>query len=93
MQFGINLEHKLRLKIHTEESDTSVSLFISDNGIGIAANDHKRIFDVFEQINKGQGTGIGLSIVKAAMEKHNGLVNLISELDKGSRFELCFPKA
>lgn len=87
------LEHTLQLKIHTEESDTSVSLFISDNGIGIAENDQQRVFDVFEQINEGQGTGIGLSIVKAAMEKHNGLVNLVSALDKGSRFELCFPKA
>jgi signal transduction histidine kinase len=68
-------------------------LFISDNGIGIQESDHKRIFDVFEQIVKGEGTGIGLSIVKAAMYKHNGLVMLVSEIGQGSRFELRFPKA
>ena len=85
-------EHYLTLKIHTEESDISTSLFISDNGIGIAKNDQKRVFQVFEQINDSQGTGIGLSLIKAVMEKHNGLVNLVSELGQGSCFELRFPK-
>ncbi|MEH6386145.1 MAG: GAF domain-containing sensor histidine kinase [Colwellia sp.] len=86
-------ERDLQLKIYTEESETSVSLFISDNGIGIQESDHQRIFDVFEQIVKGEGTGIGLSIVKAVMDKHNGLVTLVSEIGQGSRFELRFPKA
>ncbi|MBA6287568.1 ATP-binding protein [Colwellia sp. MB3u-4] len=85
-------ERDLTLKIHTEELEASVSLFISDNGIGIAKSDQKRAFNVFEQINPGQGTGIGLSLVKAAMEKHNGLVSLVSELGQGSCFELRFPK-
>ncbi|MBA6225395.1 GAF domain-containing sensor histidine kinase [Colwellia sp. MB02u-18] len=85
-------ERDLTLKIHTEELEASVSLFISDNGIGIAKSDHKRVFNVFEQINPGQGTGIGLSLVKAAMEKHNGSVSLVSELGQGSCFELRFPK-
>ncbi|TWX73617.1 sensor histidine kinase [Colwellia sp. C1TZA3] len=86
-------EHNLKLNVHTEESDAWVSLFINDNGIGIARSDQKRVFQVFEQINDGQGTGIGLSLIKAAMEKHNGLVNLVSELGQGSCFELRFPKA
>lgn len=86
-------EHDLTLKIHTEELDASVSLFISDNGIGIAKSDQKRVFNVFEQINSGQGTGIGLSLVKAAIEKHNGSVSLVSELGQGSCFELRFPNA
>ena len=85
-------ERDLTLKIHTEELEASVSLFISDNGIGIAKSDQKRAFNVFEQINPGQGTGIGLSLVKAAMEKHNGSVSLVSELGQGSCFELRFPK-
>ncbi|TWX46364.1 sensor histidine kinase [Colwellia hornerae] len=85
-------ERNLQLKIHTEESDTAVSLFINDNGTGIGKKDHKRIFHVFEQIVEGEGTGIGLTIVKAVMDKHTGLVELVSEVDQGCRFELRFPK-
>ncbi|MBA6340376.1 GAF domain-containing sensor histidine kinase [Colwellia sp. MB02u-10] len=85
-------EQDLTLKIYTEELEDSVSLFISDNGIGIAKSDQKRAFNVFEQINPGKGTGIGLSLVKATMGKHNGSVSLVSELGQGSCFELRFPK-
>lgn len=85
-------ERDLQVKIHTEVSDTAISLFIRDNGLGIDKKDHARVFHVFEQIIEGEGTGIGLTIVKAVMEKHSGLVNLASELDLGCCFELHFPK-
>jgi signal transduction histidine kinase len=82
----------LKVTIHSEESDSSVSLFICDNGLGIAQTDQKRIFQVFEQVNNDTGNGVGLSIVKAAMEKHQGQVFLESTLGEGSCFELRFPK-
>lgn len=87
-------ERSLQIKIYTKESDASISLFISDNGIGIDKSNHEQVFHIFEQINKeaSTGTGVGLNIVKAAMEKHNGSVKLMSEPDKGTCFELCFPK-
>jgi signal transduction histidine kinase len=87
-------ERDLQIKIYTKENDTSISLFISDNGIGIDKSNHERVFHIFEHINKDThtGTGIGLNIVKAAMEKQNGSVKLTSELDKGTCLELCFPK-
>ncbi|AOW78331.1 hypothetical protein A3Q34_16695 [Colwellia sp. PAMC 20917] len=87
-----SVERDLQVKIHTEVSDTSISLFIRDNGLGIENNDHARAFHIFEQIVEGEGTGIGLTIVKAVMEKHSGLVTLTSEIDQGCCFELLFPK-
>ncbi|MBU2924637.1 GAF domain-containing sensor histidine kinase [Colwellia sp. 1_MG-2023] len=85
----------LQVKVYTKECNTSVSLFICDNGIGIDKSNHERVFHIFEQMNKdaNTGTGVGLNIVKAAMEKQNGTVTLISELHKGTCIELCFPKA
>lgn len=83
---------KLAIRIHTEESESTVSLFICDNGLGIAETDQQRVFQVFEQVNSGVGNGIGLSIVKTAMEKHQGQVYLESTLGSGSCFELRFPK-
>jgi signal transduction histidine kinase len=87
-----SVERNLQVKIHTEVSDTAISLFIRDNGLGIEKKDHARVFDVFEQIVEGDGTGIGLTIVKAVMEKHSGLVTLASGLDQGCCFELHFPR-
>jgi signal transduction histidine kinase len=82
----------LKMSIHTEEFESSVSIFISDNGIGIEKNDQNRVFQVFEQVNQGSGNGVGLSIVKAAMEKHQGQVYLESTFGEGSCFELKLPK-
>jgi len=87
-------ERNLQVKIFTKECKTSISLFICDNGIGIEKSNHDRVFHIFEQINKetSTGTGVGLNLVKAAMEKQNGYIKLTSELDKGTCLELCFPK-
>ena len=82
----------LDIDIHTEESESSISLFICDNGIGIQKSDQKRIFQVLEQVNQGTGNGMGLCIVKVAMEKHQGQVCLESTFGEGSCFELRFPK-
>lgn len=89
-----NPMHPLQIKVHTIDTESITSIVICDNGIGIDKSNHQRIFHVFEQVNTlaNEGSGIGLSIVKAAMEKHNGKVNLISELGRGSCFELNFPK-
>jgi len=64
-------------------------LFFKDNGPGIPAQAHKRIFGIFERVsNAGEGTGIGLSIVKKGVERMGGTVGLESEPGKGSIFWL-----
>jgi len=79
-----------QLEIWAEEkqSDT-VRLWIKDNGIGIAPENHDRIFRLFERIHPAteyEGTGIGLCIVRKVAERMGAQVGFESELGNGSRF-------
>ena len=78
------------------ENAAFIRLFIHDNGIGIAPDNHQRIFAIFARVHSEkeyEGTGIGLSVVKKAVERMNGKVGLTSELGKGSTFWIQLPKA
>ncbi len=71
-------------------------LAVTDNGPGIPADSHERIFQRFYRVDKARsrevgGTGLGLAIVKHLMLLHGGTVRVESELGKGSRFVLEFP--
>jgi signal transduction histidine kinase len=82
---------KPQLKIWGEPRGSDIRLWFEDNGIGIAGEDIKRIFEIFVKVHPDTeylGTGIGLSIVRRATEKMGGTVGLESELGKGSKFWL-----
>lgn len=75
-----------------------IALQVVDTGIGIAANDHARIFEEFEQVNAGprgdsmnRGTGLGLPISRRLARLLGGDVTLESELRKGSTFTIWLP--
>lgn len=70
-----------------------LSFSVSDTGSGIPENERERIFDRFYQIDKvrPKGSGIGLSLVKAFVELHGGVISLESEVGKGSRFTVTIP--
>jgi PAS domain S-box-containing protein len=73
-----------------------VRIWVEDNGIGISAENHDRIFGMFERINSAkeyQGTGIGLAIVRKAAERMGAQLGFESELGKGSRFWIELQKA
>jgi len=86
-------KRSLVIKISLSQTPKYTELHVSDNGIGIAKKYQDKVFDVFEQGSSEQGTGIGLSIVKAVMEKHSGTVSLESKHDAGCCFILRFPKS
>lgn len=74
----------------------ALKLFIQDNGIGIPARDQQRIFDIFVRLHgekEYEGTGIGLSIVKKAVERMGGHIGVKSEPDHGATFWIQLPKA
>jgi len=86
-----------RVRIVTEERPGRIRLWVEDNGIGIAPEHQDRIFGVFQQLHspaEHSGTGIGLAIVKRAVERMGGSVGVESGAGKGSRFwiELPAPK-
>lgn len=82
----------LEINISAKTIDKMVVLDVSDNGIGIAAKDYERIFNMFEHLSFSKGTGVGLAIVKAAMVKMNGSISVVSEIGTGSTFSLTLPK-
>jgi len=78
-----------RVRIWAEPFEANVRLYIEDNGIGIAAADHDRIFRMFERLNSAdeyEGTGIGLAIVRKAVERMNGRIDYQSETGRGTKF-------
>ncbi|MDB6057931.1 MAG: putative histidine kinase, classic [Verrucomicrobiales bacterium] len=83
-----------RVLFRWEDTGHSVRLWIEDNGVGIDAKYHERIFRVFERLHghKYPGTGIGLSIVRKGVERMNGNVGLDSQVGKGTRFWIELPK-
>lgn len=83
------------VRISSEEFPTTVRIWIKDNGIGIPPEHHERIFKMFERVDsskKYDGTGIGLAIVRRAMERMGGRVGVESTVGQGSQFWLEFRK-
>jgi signal transduction histidine kinase len=72
-----------------------VKFWLRDMGNGIPASEQERIFDRFARVKnsrrRSEGSGLGLSIVKAVVEAHEGEINLQSKLGIGSTFTLIFP--
>lgn len=79
-----------------ERRDDSLRLWIGDNGIGIDPRYHHRLFSLFERIHPDlpfDGTGVGLAIVRRAVERMNGSVGVESDGIMGSRFWVELPRA
>ncbi len=76
--------------------DLFVDIRVSDNGIGISAEDQERIFERFYRVDHGRsresgGTGLGLSIVRHIAGAHGGSVSVWSQPRQGSTFTLRIP--
>ncbi|MBW2593809.1 MAG: response regulator [Deltaproteobacteria bacterium] len=71
---------------------TYVCLTVSDNGPGMDGNIQERIFDpYFTTKKKGEGTGLGLSVVHGIVQNHGGQIYVDSEPGRGSEFKVCLP--
>lgn len=73
-----------------------VEINVIDNGIGIDLKQQKNIFNRFHQVDKSlkrnaEGSGIGLSLVKAIVELHGGTISVESTIGKGSSFKILLP--
>ncbi len=81
--------HAPRATHHAPAPHPSVRLWFADNGVGIPKEAQERIFKMFQRLDKSyDGTGVGLTVVRKAVEKMGGKVGLESEPGQGSRFWL-----
>ncbi len=81
---------------HDDRRPDTVRLVVSDTGMGIPPADHERVFARFFRSSAAneraiQGSGLGLSIVRAIAEGHGGSVSLDSTPEEGSTFTVCLP--
>lgn len=77
--------------VEFSSGDQSVTVTVADTGKGIPPEVLPNIFRPFFT-TKGNGTGLGLSLVRRIVEDHGGRISATSELGKGSRFILVLPK-
>ena len=83
-----------RIEVGSKETENGCLLWVKDNGVGFDMVYHDRIFDIFQRLNRTEeypGTGIGLAIVRKAMERMGGKAWAESETGKGATFYLEIP--
>ncbi len=86
------ITHIVSLKFRTLTTGKYAILSVSDTGHGMDNATKEKIFDpFFTTKERGQGTGLGLSVVYGIIMKHNAFVDVISEVGKGTKFEIYFP--
>jgi len=82
--------------VSLEQRDRTAVIAVKDTGIGIPAEQQRRIFDRFYRVDgdrsrKTGGTGLGLAIAQAIAEKHQAMLSVESQIDQGSIFTLELP--
>lgn len=89
---GGRAKGRITLTVARDPSSAALVLSVRDNGAGIAPQDYGRIFEpYFTTKPPGQGTGLGLAVVRQIVEGYRGTVEVSSELGAGTAFTLRFP--
>jgi two-component system sensor histidine kinase NblS len=96
---AIKYSHKggrIKVRVEVDKAGKNIELSVEDNGIGIASEHLPKIFDRFYRVENAthtiKGTGIGLHLVKVAIEKHHdGQVFVESQENAGSKFGFRLP--
>jgi PAS domain S-box-containing protein len=76
--------------------ENGIEIFVRDNGIGIEERYQQQIFDIFRRLHTERefdGTGIGLAIVRRAVQRLGGGLRLEAQMDRGSTFYVRLPKS
>jgi two-component system, response regulator PhcR len=84
-------EKDKKVNIIIEVKNDAAEIIISDNGMGILNEHLEKIFTQFFKIKTNHGTGLGLFIVKEALNKINGKISVSSDLSEGTAFKITIP--
>jgi signal transduction histidine kinase len=86
-------ERPLVIKVTGENVGDEVVYCVGDNGAGIAVEHQRKVFEIFHRLSPGvtEGEGLGLSIVKKVIGRHNGRIWVESEPGVGSKFYVSLP--
>lgn len=90
----VNAGSTPKIHVWADQIGETARINVKDNGIGISPEHHQKIFGMFERLdpnNRYGGTGIGLAIVRRAVEKMNGRVGVESDGHSGSLFWVELP--
>ena len=84
------------MRVAVEATERHVRIAVQDNGLGIPAREHKRIFQKFYRVDDRlsrakEGSGLGLAIAKHVVKAHRGHIELTSALGRGSVFTIVLP--
>ena len=80
------------VEINVDVSESAADILVKDNGIGIDKENQGKVFNMFYRVSsKSIGSGLGLYIVKEAVEKLHGAIELRSEPGKGCEFSIHLP--
>ena len=87
-----------RVEVEVAQDGGTAAVTVRDTGIGIPPEHQSRVFERFYRVDKSHskasgGTGLGLSIVKHAVQYHHGVIQLKSEVGKGTEIRVTFPVA
>ena len=83
------------IRVSVARGDGEVRIAVADSGVGIAPEDHPRVFEEFRQVGdpaeRQPGSGLGLAVTKRLAEAHQGRIDLTSARGQGSTFTLVLP--
>jgi two-component system, OmpR family, phosphate regulon sensor histidine kinase PhoR len=95
LKFTPSFEKKIDVRVEADPATVSIS--VSDNGLGVQRPERKAIFETFERgsaatLGGSPGSGLGLAIVRAVVEAHRGKVEVDSEPGHGATFRIVLPR-
>ncbi len=94
LKFNRNPQPKIKISL-AEETDTHWKFSVADNGIGIAEKNLKTIFEIFHRLHthtEYEGNGIGLTLCKRIILRHNGAIDVCSKVGEGTTFYFTLAK-
>ena len=88
---NVTIDHDQYRPYHVKAGQY-IKIKITDSGVGMDEKTQQRIFDPFFTTKEmGRGTGLGLASVYGIVKNHEGFINVSSQIDKGTEFEISIP--